>query len=84
LHQKTRIELEVNDLRLSVTDDKESKETAVIEHASLRVKIRQKKEELDLMKPQYEQLLRTERDIEREKLRLERRRDELYAKQGTV
>lgn len=82
LHQKTRNELEVNDLKISVSDDRDSKVTAAEEHENLRRKIREKKEELERMKPDYEQLLRTEREIEREMARAERRRDELYAKQG--
>lgn len=54
LHQKARVELELNDLKLSVSDDQNSKANALSEHENLRMKIFEKREELDQMKPEYE------------------------------
>ena len=43
LHQKARVELELNDLKLSVSDDQNSKANALSEHENLRMKIYSKR-----------------------------------------
>jgi structural maintenance of chromosome 3 (chondroitin sulfate proteoglycan 6) len=81
-HQITRIKLEIDDLKLSVDDDNASKEGAKKQHEQLRRQIFEKRAELDQLRPQYSDFITEEKAVEREKQKYERRRDELYAKQG--
>lgn len=78
----TRTKLEIDDLRLSVDEDVSAKDSAKKQHEALRRQIFEKRSELDALRPEYQDLITEEKKVEREKLRHERRRDELYAKQG--
>merc|ERR1711990_98584 len=78
----TRTKLEIDDLRLSVDEDINAKDSAKKQHEALRRQIFEKRSELDALRPEYQDLITEEKKVEREKLRHERRRDELYAKQG--
>ena len=59
-----------------------AKDAAKRQHEQLRRQIFEKQAELDQLRPEYSELVTEEKSVEREKSRYERRRDDLYAKQG--
>ncbi|KAI1292304.1 Structural maintenance of chromosomes protein 3 [Halotydeus destructor] len=82
LKDKTRLELRLKDLRDEVDGDSKSKQRAEKELDTLKERICEKQSELDKIKPEYEQMKRTEEDCTRQLSLKEQKRSELYAKQG--
>ena len=82
IQQLTHVKLTIDDLKMSVDEDTSAKDTAEKQYEQIKRQIFEKKAELDQLQPQYSDLVTEEKAIEREKSRAERRRDDLYAKQG--
>lgn len=83
ISSKTKYELDIKELKLSVSDDKQSKKDAQKELQDLKAKIQEKRDGLENdLTPEYQRLKTHEDALSREKQGLERKRDELYAKQG--
>ena len=82
IQQLTQVKLTIDDLKMSVDEDTSAKDTAEKQHETIQRQIFEKKAELDELQPKYMDLVTEEKGTEREKTRAERRRDELYAKQG--
>ena len=77
-----RLEFVIKDLKDEVSGDNKSKDRAEQELAKLRETIAAKEQELDGLKPQYEEMKKKEEECTRELALKEQKRKELYAKQG--
>lgn len=82
LKEKTRLELHIRDLKDEVEGDASSKQRAEKELATLKDKILEKQNELNQIKPEYEEMKRLEEECTRQLNIKEQKRSELYAKQG--
>lgn len=82
LKEKTRLELRLKDLTDEVKGDAESKKRAETELNNLKARIAEKQNELDKIKPQYEENKKIEEECTRMLALKEQKRSELYAKQG--
>lgn len=80
--ERTRLEFIIKDLKDEVTGDNKSKDRAEQELAKLKETIAAKEQELEKLKPQYEEMKRKEDECTRELALKEQKRKELYAKQG--
>ncbi|KAF2361805.1 SMCs flexible hinge [Trinorchestia longiramus] len=82
LKEKTRLELMIKDLSDEVQGDNKSKERAEKELEKLRHTIAMKENELESIRPKYEEMKRREDAAQRELSLKDQKRKELYAKQG--
>lgn len=82
LKEKTRLELHIKDLKDEVEGDASSKRRAETELLTLKEKITEKQAELNLIKPDYEEMKKLEEECNRQLHQKEQKRSELYAKQG--
>ncbi|XP_012256886.1 structural maintenance of chromosomes protein 3 [Athalia rosae] len=82
LKEKTKLTLTINDLLEEVKGDNDSRKRAEQELEKLKTNIAGREEELEKIKPQYEQMKAVEEECTRELALKEQKRKELYAKQG--
>ncbi|XP_015518087.1 structural maintenance of chromosomes protein 3 [Neodiprion pinetum] len=82
LKEKTKLTLTINDLLEEVKGDNDSRKRAEQELEKLKINIAGREEELEKIKPQYEQMKGVEEECTRELALKEQKRKELYAKQG--
>ena len=83
ISSKTKYELEIKELKLSVNEDNQTTKNAEEELRELKIKIREKRHELEQqLTPEFQRLKALEDGLFREKQGLERKKEELYAKQG--
>lgn len=82
LKEKTKLTLTINDLLEEVKGDNDSRKRAEQELEKLKINIAGREEELEEIKPQYEQMKTVEEVCTRELALKEQKRKELYAKQG--
>lgn len=82
LQEKTKLELQIKDLKDEVEGDNSSKKRAEKELERLEDTIAQKTQLLDDLRPQYEEQKRREEECTRVLALKEQKRKELYAKQG--
>lgn len=80
--EKAKLDLTIKDLSDEVQGDNKSKERAESELNRLEVSIKEKEQELEKVKPQYEMMRKREEECTRELTLKEQKRKELYAKQG--
>ena len=66
LKEKTKLELTIKDLTDEVQGDNKSKERAEKELQKLRTTINQKEQELEMIKPQYDEMKKREDEAQRE------------------
>uniref|UniRef100_T1JG50 Structural maintenance of chromosomes protein n=1 Tax=Strigamia maritima TaxID=126957 RepID=T1JG50_STRMM len=82
VQEKTKLELQIKDLKDEVEGDNSSKKRAEKELEKLEETIFQKSTLLNELRPQYEEQKRREEECTRELALKEQKRKELYAKQG--
>ncbi|CBY19836.1 unnamed protein product [Oikopleura dioica] len=83
ISSKTKHELEIKELKLSENEGNASAQDAEKELKELKVKIREKRHELEQeLTPEFQRLKALEDGLHRETQNLERKKEELYAKQG--
>ncbi|XP_053978821.1 structural maintenance of chromosomes protein 3 [Hylaeus anthracinus] len=82
LKERTKLSLTINDLLEEVKGDNDSRKRAQQELEKLKVNIAAKEAELEVLKPEYEEMKRLEEECTRELQLKEQKRKELYAKQG--
>ncbi|XP_026675502.1 structural maintenance of chromosomes protein 3-like isoform X2 [Ceratina calcarata] len=82
LKEKTKLTFTINDLLEEVKGDNDSKERTQQELKELEANIAAREEELEKLKPEYEEMKRVENELTRELQLKEQKRKELYAKQG--
>lgn len=82
LREKTKLDLTILDLTDEVQGDNKSKERAEQELEKLKQTIAEKENELEDVRPKYEEMRKKEEEFLRELTLKEQKRKELYAKQG--
>ncbi|XP_015607337.1 structural maintenance of chromosomes protein 3 [Cephus cinctus] len=82
LKEKTKLTLTINDLLEEVKGDNDSRKRAQQELEKLKSNIAAREQELEAIKPEYEEMKRVEEECTRELALKEQKRKELYAKQG--
>lgn len=82
IKKKAQLELSCADLREEMETDRQSLEQAQSELNEMNDRIAKKTEELSSITPQYEEVEKKERNLEKELKVAEQRRKELFAKQG--
>ncbi|XP_008549232.1 structural maintenance of chromosomes protein 3 [Microplitis demolitor] len=82
LKEKTKLTLTINDLLEEVKGDNDSKKRAQQELEKLKATIALREQDLEKIKPEYEEMKRREEEYTRMLALKEQKRKELYAKQG--
>ncbi|XP_034942482.1 structural maintenance of chromosomes protein 3 [Chelonus insularis] len=82
LKEKTKLGLTITDLREEVTGDNDSRKRAEQELEKLKATIALREQDLEKIKPEYEEMKRREEEYTRLLGLKEQKRKQLYAKQG--